>query len=121
MYTFQPKGKDSFIFLQAGADHVGLASESEIVAIRPKPKNGDIRRLIESDLSMFDYILLEGVFLEQVPVAEVFDSRKHKNLKFPLKRLSVIISDLPFQEKIPWFHRDDIQGIAKYLEGYAYG
>jgi hypothetical protein len=32
----------------------------------------------------------------------------------------MIISDKRFQEKIPWFHRDDIKGIAEYLEDYEY-
>jgi len=119
-YSFQPEGKDSFAFLQAGADHVCLASESEIVAIRPKPKGSDVWRLIKPDLNTFDFVLLEGLILEQVPAAEVFDSEKHNNLKFPLKKLSLIISDKRFQEEIPWFHRDDIKGIAEYLEGNAY-
>lgn len=119
-YSFQPQGKDSFTFLQAGADHVCLASESEIVVIRPKPEESDVWQLIEPDLKMFDFALLEGFFMEQVPAAEVFDSRKHNNLKFPLNKLSLIISDKQFQEKIPWFHRDDIKGIAEYLEENSY-
>jgi molybdopterin-guanine dinucleotide biosynthesis protein B len=119
-YSFQPKGKDSFTFLQAGADHVCLASESEIVVIKPRAEDRDIRQLIESDLNMFDFVLLEGFTLNQVPVAEVYDSEKHKSMKFPLKKLSLIISDMRSQEKIPWFHRDNIDGIAEYIKENAY-
>lgn len=119
-YSFQPKGKDSFVFLQAGADHVCLASESEIVSIRPKPIDSNVWQLIKSDLNTFDFVLLEGLILEQGLVAEVFDSEKHNNLKFPLKKLSLIISDNRIQKEIPWFHRDDIKGIAEYLEENAH-
>lgn len=118
--SFQPQGKDSFRFLQAGADHVYLASQREIMSIRPKQAHEDAWALIKPDLKDHDFVLLEGLILDQVPVAEVFDSRRHKRLKFPLKKLSLIISDEQLQEKVPWFHMDDIKGIAEYLEEYAY-
>jgi molybdopterin-guanine dinucleotide biosynthesis protein B len=119
-YSLQPEGKDSFRFLRAGADSVYLASQREIMSIRPKQAHEDAWHLIKSDLKDHDFVLLEGLILDQVPVAEVFDSRRHKLLKFPLKKLSLIISDEQLQEKIPWFHVDDIKGIAEYLEEYAY-
>ncbi len=119
-YSLQPEGKDSFRFLRAGADSVYLASQREIMSIRPKQAHEDAWHLIKSDLKDYDFVLLEGLILDQVPVAEVFDSRRHKLLKFPLKKLSLIISDEQLQKKIPWFHVDDIKGIAEYLEEYAY-
>jgi molybdopterin-guanine dinucleotide biosynthesis protein len=74
---------------------------------------------VKADFADADVVLLEGFYLEGVPRIEVFDSRKHRSLKFPPAQLAAVVADRRLTESIPYFHKDDIEGIARFMEVYT--
>jgi molybdopterin-guanine dinucleotide biosynthesis protein B len=119
-YHLQPETKDSFKFLSSGCDEVFLVAQNEIISMRRKDTEKKIFEILESQRVPFDYILLEGLFRDDIPVIEVFDSRKHNEAKMSLQNLCAIVTN---KEKmngidIPLFEFDDIDGVAKFMEDY---
>ncbi|MCK4835847.1 MAG: molybdopterin-guanine dinucleotide biosynthesis protein B, partial [Candidatus Aminicenantes bacterium] len=117
-YALQPEGKDSFKFLEAGADRVVLNSREEIILMKRKKDQEDILGMIQSALDNVDMVFLEGLLLKNVPVIEVLDSNQAKGFKYPLEKCSAIVSDGNIHASIPWFHKDDISAIAQFMEAY---
>ena len=67
-YNFQPKGKDSFKFLDAGADSVYLTSKGEIVEMRRYSGPSELHARIKATFDSYDLVILEGLVIEGVPV-----------------------------------------------------
>jgi len=117
-YSLQPEGKDSWTFLQAGADMVFLTSKDEILSIKKRNPTLDLHTELNPELKNHDLVLLEGLTGENIPVIEVFNSKLNKNLKFQEKKLSAVISDQKINSEVPWFDINDIKNIAKFMEEF---
>jgi molybdopterin-guanine dinucleotide biosynthesis protein MobB len=120
-YTLQPETKDSGVFLGAGADRVWLVAGREVLNIRRVRDEGEAGKIVKADFADADVVLLEGFYLEDVPKIEVFDSRRHRSLRLPPAQLAAVIADRRVTEQVPYFHRDDIEGIARFMEDYNSG
>ncbi len=117
-YTLQPETKDSSIFLEAGADRVWMVAGREMLHIRRVKDDSEAVKILKADFGDADVVLLEGFYLENVPKIEVFDSRENRSLKFPPDQLAAVVADRRMTEQIPYFHKDDIEGIAQFMEVY---
>jgi len=119
-YHLEPEGKDSFKFLESGAREVLLVARDEIVTLQKKEKEEQIFQILEAKTGADDIIFLEGLHRESIPVIEVFDSRKNTETKFPLSRLTAIVTDLSAGEvaPLPRFDFKDISGLINFLEEY---
>jgi molybdopterin-guanine dinucleotide biosynthesis protein B len=117
-YGFQPEGKDSFKFLEAGADQVVLCSKGEIILMKRKKGQENILGMIQSVLSGVDLILLEGLVLKNVPVIQVLGSCQENGFKFPIEKCSAIVSEKDVRTTIPRFKKNDILGLAQFMEAY---
>ena len=117
-YSLEPESKDTFKFLESGADKVCLIAKQEILSMKKIKNENEAIDILKSDFKNFDFLILEGLCIENVPLIEVFDSKTKNNLKFPIDRLSAIVSDIKPTNKIPCYKRDDINKITKFMEDY---
>ena len=117
-YNLEPESKDSFKFLNAGSDEVFLVAKKEILNIKKINHKDDVFEILKSTFNNYDIVLLEGLHRENIPVIEVFDSTREKGTKFPINRLSAIVSDQKITQEIPCFDFKDIDGIIKFIEDY---
>ncbi len=123
-YYLEPESSDSFRFLRAGAERVGLVASREMLTMQTVSEETDIFDILVKRYSGCDFLLFEGLRGAQVPMIEVFDTGgKNPRLKMPVEELSAVVSDrplvsLPFYEglTIPNFGRDAIDGIADFME-----
>ena len=117
-YNLQPRGKDSFLFLEAGADRVVLTSQGEIILMKRKQNREDILGVVQASMPNVDWVLLEGLVLENAPVIQVLGSNPDSGFKFPLEKSCAIVSEIEVPVSVPRFHKEDISGLAKFMEAY---
>jgi molybdopterin-guanine dinucleotide biosynthesis protein B len=119
-YHLQPETKDSYKFLTAGCKEVYLVAQNEIVNMLRNDKKEKIFEILEAKAAAFDYIFLEGLFREDIPVIEVFDSRKNEAPKMSLDKLSALVTNKKdvAAGDIPVFAVGDIDGVVKFMEAY---
>ena len=116
-YDLQPAGKDTQVYLASGCDEVCLLGSSEILRMQHVDNQQAGLALIQPLFSSFDLVLLEGISQLDVPLLEVFDSNRVPGLKFAGRQLTAHIGDKPLLDEVPYFERDDVEGIAVFLEG----
>ncbi|MCK5056319.1 MAG: molybdopterin-guanine dinucleotide biosynthesis protein B [Candidatus Aminicenantes bacterium] len=119
-YHLQSKKKDSFKFLASGCLEAFLVARNEIVSMQRNDKKDKIFEILESKADNFDYILLEGLFRDDIPVIEVFDSQKNEAPKMSFKSLCALVTDKKNIDNIniPVFDFDDIDGVVQFMEDY---
>ena len=119
-YHLEPETKDSYKFLEAGCAEVFLVAGGEIVNMQRNDKEGKIFSILKAKSADSDFVLLEGLCGDGIPVIEVFDSQKNEAPKFPSKDLCALISDKKnvFAGEIPVFDLDDIESVTKFMEDY---
>ena len=115
-YNLEPESKDSFLFLEAGSDEVFLVAKHQMMSIKKIKDESDVFDMLKSKACNVDIVLLEGFYGENIPCIEVFDFTKKRSTKFPIKKLSAIISDQQITRDIPCFNSGDIDGIIKFIE-----
>jgi len=119
-YHLQSEKKDSFKFLASGCMEAFLVARNEIVSMQRNDKKEKIFDILESKADTYDYILLEGLFREDIPVIEVFASQKNETPKMPFKSLCALVTDNKNIDNvdIPVFDLDDIDGVVNFMEAY---
>lgn len=117
-YHLEPESKDSFMFLEAGSDDVMLVAENEILNMRKIRSRDEVFEILITKYSDYDFVLLEGLRKRDIPAIEVFYSAREKGTKFPVERLTAVVSDQRVTEEIPCFDTNDIDGIIKFMESY---
>lgn len=125
-YYLEPESSDSFRFLAAGAETVGLVASRELLTMQAISEEIDVFDILEKRYSGCEFLLLEGLRGTGVPVIEVFDSSgKNGQLKFPIDQLCAVVSDQPLTSltdykeiDIPNFDRDAVDEVASFMEDY---
>jgi molybdopterin-guanine dinucleotide biosynthesis protein B len=115
-YHLQPEGKDTYMFREAGAEAVWLVSKSELIKMESRPEERDLKSYIIHGNPGADFIFLEGLVLDRVPLIEVFDHTISTTLKYPLEKLSAIVSDPIVSEVIPNFSKINIEPLLGYIK-----
>jgi molybdopterin-guanine dinucleotide biosynthesis protein B len=117
-YYLEPESADTFKFLEAGADEVCLVAKKEMLQMRQISNQTDIISILKSKYSNCDFLLLEGLRQNDIPLIEVFDSGKNNSLKFPIKTLCAVVSDKLITTAVPIFNPKDINEISNFMEAY---
>jgi molybdopterin-guanine dinucleotide biosynthesis protein B len=119
-YYLEPESKDTFKYLEAGAQTVYLAARNELLTMRHISTKEDVFAILQREVSAdsCDLLLLEGLRRHDIPMIEVFDSSKSDGPKFPFKDLAAIVSDKPVTGEIPNFDIDNIKDISTFMEAY---
>lgn len=118
-YSLQPEGKDSYEFLDAGADLVFLTGQGEIIKLKKRKKKENVLETILQELGDVEVLILEGLTGKGIPIIEVFDPKKDSNLKFSVEVLSAVVSKENINVSLPCFHPDDVENIVKFMEENA--
>ena len=114
----EPESTDTFRFLEAGADEACLAGANELMTMKRIVDKTETFAVLEKQYADVDILLLEGLRREDIPLIEVFDSGKQEALKFPVETLCAIVADKPVSRAVPYFHYDEIEKIAGFMEEY---
>jgi len=119
-YHLQSEKKDSFKFLASGCVEAFLVARNEIVSMQRNDKKEKIFEILEAKADNFDFVLLEGLFREDIPVIEVFASKTNEAPKMSFKSLCALVTDKKNTANvdIPVFDFDDIDGVVKFMENY---
>lgn len=117
-YSLQPQGKDSEIFLGAGAQRVCVVANEEFLLMERIEAGEDMLQKVTCQFEDYDIVLLEGLSFQGIPVLEVFSTGKEPSLKWDPERLAAVITDEALELDITCFKRDDIEAIARFLEDY---
>lgn len=115
-YHLEPEGKDSRRFLEHGAGTVYLVAKKQIMKMKAIDKPEDLFKIAENDFKEHDFILIEGLAADNSYIFEVYDPGQSDELKTDTKILSAVISEFQVFDDMTYLNRDDITGIADYLE-----
>lgn len=117
-YHLQADTKDSSVFLNAGSDEVYLVADGEIINMRRVETPDTIFRLLENHPLKPDFVLMEGVYHDEVPLIEVWDANRQPETKFPLDKMAAIVSDHPVAGDVPRFSQDGVPALVTFMEEY---
>lgn len=119
-YYLEPESKDTFKFMEAGADEVCLVAEKQMLTMHRIDDAAEALDTLETQYPDCDFLLLEGLRRDDIPLIEIYDATKNDSPKFPLSGLSAIISNEPVtgSANIPRFGPDDIDQIINFMEAY---
>lgn len=102
------KGKDSWLYSQAGADAVVVSSQSMMGIIRWTAGEFLLSDIVSTYLQDMDIVLVEGYKAESIPKIEVFRTEVSTELVCKEdKNLIAVIGDKDPKLGIPFFHIDD--------------
>lgn len=116
-FELDREGKDSWKFREAGADTVVLIGPGQTAVMKQtgqQPDDTELERLIGT----VDLVIKEGFKTESGPKIEVFRSGISAEEPLCLHDPSflALVSDSRVDVEVPWFSRDDVQGIADFLK-----
>ena len=114
-FDLDTEGKDSWRHKRAGARQVVVLSKGSLAMFTDVPEELPIEeiraRFINCDI---DLIIAEGWKSEGFPkVVVVRDELQEVNVS--LEGLIAVASIKPIDVDVPWFDRDDVQGLAKVI------
>ena len=115
MVDMDTTGKDTWRFSQAGSDATVIASPSRITVfanVKAEPGLDDAVRTLGQG---YDIVLAEGFKSTKLPKIEVLKGDGEAPI-FKETELYAIVSDEKLKFKIPRFERDDVEGIADFIE-----
>ncbi len=117
-YSLQPQGKDSGLFLEAGALRVCVVAPGEFLVMERLEEGDDLVQRVVRQFVDMDMVLMEGLALQGIPAIEVFSAGKEPAPKMEPSHLAALITDEPLQPGIACFGRNEIEKIARFLEEY---
>ncbi|UCH92168.1 MAG: molybdopterin-guanine dinucleotide biosynthesis protein B [Candidatus Aminicenantes bacterium] len=117
-YYLEPESADTFKFLEAGADEVCLVGKNEMLHMRQITAKTNVITILKTQYANCDFLLLEGLHQNEIPLIEVFDSSKNNTLKYPTETLCAVVSDKPITTTVPNFNLTDINKISNFMEVY---
>lgn len=113
-YELDLQGKDTWRYCQAGADEVvvvGPVSLTRHKFYRQEPPLTEILNSIEN----VDLIIVEGYKKKAGPKIEVVRSGYTQSRLDLGDDLIAVVSDSPFNERVPCFAPDDVERLADFL------
>ena len=110
-FEIDQEGKDTSRLAKAGADIVAISSPDKFALIE-KPKTELSIDDIASRMPDVDIILTEGYKKGDKPKIEVFRSQVSTKLICRPEELVAIVSDIPWNIGVPWYHLDDVSGLT---------
>ena len=108
--------KDTWRFTQAGSELSAINSLDHLAIYRRMDSFFDPKDISNFVLWDYDILLTEGFKGSNYPKIEVHRSEQGKGLLTDPKLLLAVVTDEPLDVKVPQFSRDDIAGIADFIE-----
>jgi len=111
----QPEGKDSRRFLEAGAQRVIVLADRETMTLLP-PLTAPTHTQLAALALDAEFLLLEGLVIDDVPALEVHRPALGQGLRYPPKKLAAVVCDEPLDLPLPRFAHCDLEGIIRFME-----
>ena len=116
-FDIDHEGKDTWRHKQAGAATVVISSPAKIAVIKDVEKEKTLDFLAENYFQGVDIIFTEGYKRENKPKVEVYRKETHRELLCTNdENLIALMSNHPFDMKVPCFDINDIKGLADLIE-----
>lgn len=114
-FDLDTEGKDSWRHKRAGASQVVVLSKGSLAMFTDVPEELPIEEIRDRFINHgIDLIIAEGWKSEGFPkVIVVRDELQEVNVS--LEGLIAVASIKPIDVDVPWFDRDDVQGLAKII------
>lgn len=110
------EGKDSWRHRQAGADMTVLLSGKQMSYVRNLPEEPPLEIIRDRYVTDVDIVLAEGFKSCDMPKIWVFRSENSSSIVNKKDNLVAVASDEQVDLDVPWFHLDDIMGLADFIE-----
>jgi len=118
---FEPPGKDTAQFMEAGSDSVWMYSTDGMAVMQMKKAGLDIRRICREHLKRSDFILMEGSPPDKtLKKIEVLRKGVSEKISCTQEEPIAVVSDFDPGKDTPVFHPDDIERIVDFLENYPH-
>jgi len=114
-FEMDQPGKDTWRHDRAGADVVAISSPKRIAVLERVSDDQPLDEVL-ARIQGVDVIFTEGYKHADKPKIEVYRSAVHQELFSKLEELIAIVSDVEFDNGIPCFGLDDVQGICDLIE-----
>lgn len=114
-FEMDQPGKDTWRHDRAGADVVAISSPKRIAILERVSDDQPLDEVL-ARIHGVDVIFTEGYKHANKPKIEVYRSAVHQELFSKLEELIAIASDVEFDNGIPCFGLDDVQGICDLIE-----
>ncbi len=118
-FHLEPEGKDSRIFLESGAEEVYLLSKGTLMNMRFIDDTEAFFKYTFPVMQKYDFVFLEGMKRDGIPVFEIFDSGSKNKLRTDINSLSAVFSDKKMHPDVTHINREDIKEIADFLENFS--
>lgn len=118
-FEIDHEGKDSYRHRRAGARLTVLASPKQVAVMMDVDHDYEMAELISEFVRGVDIVLVEGFKLNEYPKLELRRSvLAHPPICRKEDNLLAYVGDAPVEAEVPFFHWDDIRGIADFIERY---
>lgn len=110
-------GKDSCRHFQAGSDIVVICSSEKMALVKRLSHSLSLNELVEKFFPDVDIVITEGYRRGNKPRIEVFGSTiSHESPRNDEGKIIALVGDGRLEINIPQFDRDDVDGIAGFIE-----
>lgn len=121
-FDLDKKGKDSWKFVESGADGVAMLSPDQLALIQRKKERVNLDGVARDFFKDMDIVLIEGGKQEtNLKKIEVLGQGVAEKLESPLEELEAIVSDKKMSLPKPVFRPHQISQIADFLESKLEG
>jgi molybdopterin-guanine dinucleotide biosynthesis protein MobB len=116
-FELDTKGKDSWVFTQAGADAVAICSPDQLAVLQRAPADLDLADVARTYFGHLDVVLVEGgKSAPGLKKIEVLGPGSTQQPQTPEEELVGVVADEPVALDKPVFGPDEIGPIADLLE-----
>jgi len=114
-FDLDTEGKDSWRHKRAGASQVVVLSKGSLAMFADVPEELPIEEVRDRFVNdSIDLIIAEGWKSEGFPKV-VIVREELQEVNVSLEGLIAVASIKPIEADVPWFDRDDVQGLAKLI------
>lgn len=119
-FEIDKEGKDSYRFVQAGADKMVISSKEKIAMVEKIQEEKEIEEILKLFTGV-DLIIIEGYKNNNYPKIEVHRKEIDSKLliedeKYDKSKFLAIATDEILDVDIEQLHIDDVNGIAEFIE-----
>lgn len=117
-FELDTEGKDSWTFIQAGAEAVAMASPERLATLGRNKDQSSPERIAVKHFERPDIVLVEGFKGDQsIRKIEVLKKGISKNIETRPNELFAVVSDFDVVTEKPVFQPEQIDGIAELIRG----
>ena len=116
-FDLDPEGKDSWQFVEAGADGVAVVSQDRLAVFKKISAGKSFSEIAAEFFKKHDFVFIEGGRNEKaLKKIEVLRKGITENVECSLEELAAVVSDVKVALDRPVFHPDQIDEISDFLE-----